>query len=52
LFDDSAREMLQKLLDNRTALPDPPPEVVDVYRGRTIAITLAGDAHGDASKCK
>jgi hypothetical protein len=52
LFDDSAREMLQKLLDNRTPLPDPPSEVVDVYRGRTIAITLAGDSHGDASKCK
>jgi hypothetical protein len=52
LFDDSAREMLQKLLDNRTSLPEPPPEVADTYRGRTIAITLAGDSHGDASKCK
>jgi len=52
LFDDSAREMLQKLLDDRTALPEPPPEVADAYRGRTVAITLAGDAHGDASKCK
>src|SRR5580692_4029391 len=52
LFDDSAREMLQKLLDGRTALPEPPPEVADSYRGRTIAITLAGDAHGDASRCK
>jgi hypothetical protein len=52
LFDDSAREMLQKLLDDRTGFPEPPPEVADSYRGRTIAITLAGDAHGDSSKCK
>ncbi len=52
LFDDSAREMLQKLMDERTALPEPPPEVSDIYRGRTIAITLAGDAHGDASRCR
>jgi len=52
LFDDSAREMLQKLLDGRTALPEPPPEVADIYRGRTINITLAGDTHGDASKCR
>jgi hypothetical protein len=52
LFDDSAREMLQKLLDGRTPLPEPPPEVVDTYRGKTIAITLAGDSHGDASKCR
>jgi hypothetical protein len=52
LFDDSAREMLQKLLDARTPLPEPPPEVADIYKGRTINITLAGDAHGDASKCR
>jgi hypothetical protein len=52
LFDDSAREMLQKLLDDRTALPEPPPEVADAYRGRTVAITLAGSANGDSSKCK
>jgi hypothetical protein len=52
LFDDSAREMLQKLLDERTALPEPPPEVADSYRGRTVAITLAGAANGDASRCK
>jgi hypothetical protein len=44
--------MLQKLLDGRTPLPEPPPEVADIYRGRTINITLAGDAHGDASKCR
>jgi hypothetical protein len=52
LFDDSAREMLQKLLDGKTPLPEPPPEVADIYRGRTINITLAGDTHGDASKCR
>lgn len=52
LFDDSAREMLQKLLDGRASLPEPPPEVADIYKGRTINVTLAGDAHGDASKCR
>lgn len=52
LFDDSAREMLQKLLDGRTPLPEPPPEVADIYKGRTINIQLAGDAHGDSSKCR
>jgi hypothetical protein len=52
LFDDSAREMLQKLLDHGTALPEPPPEVADSYRGRTVAITLAGASNGDSSRCK
>ncbi len=52
LFDDSAREMLQKLLDEHTALPQPPPEVQDDYRGRTVNIALAGDLHGDTSKCR
>ncbi len=27
LFDDSARSMLQKLLDDRTELPEPPPRL-------------------------
>ena len=52
LFDDSARSMLQKLLDDRTALPDPPNEVADSFRGRTVNLTLTGDMHGDASRCK
>jgi TonB C terminal len=52
LFDDSAKEMLQNLLDRATALPEPPPEVADSYRGRTVAITLAGAANGDSSRCK
>jgi hypothetical protein len=51
LFDDSARSMLLKLLDDRTALPEPPPEVADQYRGRTVNIALAGDLHGDSSRC-
>jgi len=33
LFDDSAHEMLQKLLDDRTPLPEPPAEVQDSFRG-------------------
>lgn len=52
LFDDSARSMLQKLLDDRTALPDPPNEVADSFKGRTVNLTLTGDMHGDASRCR
>lgn len=51
LFDDSARSMLLKLLDDKTALPEPPPEVADQFRGRTVNIALAGDLHGDPSRC-
>jgi TonB C terminal len=52
LFDDSARTMLQKLLDDRTSLPEPPPEVAEQYRGRTVNIALSGDLHGDSSRCR
>jgi len=52
LFDDSARSMLQKLLDDRTSLPDPPNEVADSFKGRTVDLTLTGDMHGDASRCR
>jgi hypothetical protein len=40
LFDDSARSMLQKLVDDHTALPEPPPEVADSYRGQRISVGL------------
>ena len=52
LFDDSARSMFQKLLDDHTSLPEPPPEVAEQYRGRTVNVTLSGDLHGDSSRCK
>jgi hypothetical protein len=52
LFDDSARSMLQKVLDDHTTLPEPPPEVQDSFRGRTVNIQLTGDMNGDASRCK
>ncbi len=52
LFDDSARTMLQKLLDDRTPLPEPPAEVAEMYRGRTVNVVLSGDLHGDTSKCR
>lgn len=48
LFDDSAREVLQKLLDDRTPLPDPPDAVADAYRGRTVNIVMPG---GGGAKC-
>ncbi|MBK6696216.1 MAG: hypothetical protein IPG50_29075 [Myxococcales bacterium] len=52
LFDDSARTMLDKLLDDRTGLPDPPAEVADSFRGRTVNLLLTGDANGDVARCK
>ncbi len=52
LFDDSARSMLQKLLDDRTPLPEAPPDVQDSFRGRTVNLLLTGDSNGDASRCK
>lgn len=52
LFDDSARTALQKLMDDGTSLPDPPPEVAEQYKGRTVNILLSGDIHGDSSTCK
>jgi hypothetical protein len=52
LFDDSARTMLQKLLDDKTPLPEPPPEVAEQYRGRTVNVALSGDLHGDSSRCR
>ena len=47
LFDDSARTMLQKLLDDRTVLPEPPNEVADQWKGRTVNLTL-----GDGRSCQ
>jgi len=47
LFDDSARTMLQKLLDDRTVLPEPPNEVADQWKGRTVNLTL-----GDGKSCQ
>jgi hypothetical protein len=40
LFDDSARSMLQKLSQDNTALPEPPPEVADQFRNKRIVIGL------------
>lgn len=51
LFDDAARSMLLKLLDDKTALPTPPKEVDDQYRGRTLGVQVAGK-NGDPSRCK
>jgi hypothetical protein len=51
LFDDSARSMLQKLKDDQTPLPEPPPEVADRYRNHKLNLVLSGDLHGDTSRC-
>jgi hypothetical protein len=50
LFDDAARTMLLKLLDDKTPLPQPPKEVDELYRGRRIQIVVTG-RNGDASRC-
>ena len=51
LFDDAARSMLLKLLEDKAALPQPPKEVDELYRGRRIQIIIPGDPHGDSSRC-
>lgn len=50
LFDDAARTMLLKLLDDKTPLPQPPSEVEELYRGRRIQIVVTG-RNGDPSRC-
>lgn len=50
LFDDAARTMLLKLLDDKTPLPQPPKEVDELYRGRRIQIIVTG-RNGDPSRC-
>jgi hypothetical protein len=40
LFDDSARSMFQKLSDDHTPLPDPPPEIAEQWRGRRVDVNL------------
>lgn len=50
LFDDAARTMLLKLLDDKTPLPQPPIEVDELYRGRRIQIVVTG-RNGDPSRC-
>ncbi len=50
LFDDAARTMLLKLLDDKTPLPTPPNEVDELYRGRRIQIVVTG-RNGDPTRC-
>jgi hypothetical protein len=50
LFDDAARTMLLKLLDDKTPLPTPPKEVDELYRGRRIQIVVTG-RNGDPTRC-
>lgn len=52
LFDDAARSMLLKLLDDKTQLPAPPKEVEDQFRGRTVQLVIQGDPHGDSTRCR
>lgn len=52
LFDDAARSMLLKLLDDKKALPEPPKDVDELYRGRRLQIQVPGDPSTGASACK
>jgi hypothetical protein len=52
MFDDSARAMLLKLLEDKTPLPNPPKEVDEQYRSRKVQLSILGDPHGDTSRCK
>ncbi len=40
LFDESARTMLQKLMDDNTSLPQPPPEVAESWLRRAVNLKL------------
>jgi len=51
LFDDAARSMLLKLLDEHKPLPEPPKELDELFRGRRIQVQVPGDPQG-ASACK
>ncbi len=50
LFDDAAKEMLSKLLDDKTPLPTPPKEVDELYRNHRVQIAVVG-RNGDSSRC-
>lgn len=50
LFDDAARSMLLKLMEDKAPLPQPPKEVEEQYRGRRIQIVVTG-RNGDPSRC-
>jgi hypothetical protein len=50
LFDDAARGMLLKLLEDKTPLPQPPKEVDELYRGRRVQIVVTG-RNGDPTRC-
>ena len=52
LFDDAARSMLLKLLEEKTALPQPPKDLDEQYRAHTVQLAILGDPHGDTSRCK
>lgn len=38
-FDDSVRAVLESLVDSRTPLPEPPPEIADTFKGRSVQIS-------------
>ncbi len=52
LYDDAARNMLQKLLDDHVALPEPPSPVADQFKGKRVNIAILGDPRGDPARCK
>lgn len=51
-FDASALAMLRRLVDERTALPEPPPESAAELRGRTVEVLLGAERPADPSRCR
>ena len=45
-------EQRVKLLDDKRALPDPPPELEALYRGQKLRVQIPGDPSTGASACK
>ena len=41
-FDSAVRAAYEKLIEDKVALPEPPPELADLFRGRTINLTTGG----------
>jgi hypothetical protein len=50
-FDDAMRDMLQKLRDEHTPLPDPPADVAESIRGHTVNLTFSREMRPLGGHC-
>jgi hypothetical protein len=51
-FDESAHEMLQKVMDKNEKLPEPPDSLKPAFLGKSVVLVLSGASGGDSSRCK